>query len=288
VSNLLQRLLLFFIGLPLLIAFVVFLPGLHHAAALSVVLVFGIGASLELAKIFSARGYRVSRVVFAVIGGGFPLIAYFGVLAGDAMGILGGIGLVGMAAGVGTVAALAPFAFAKVNEIVDILSRAGAYALNIVYIGVLTAILALIACEPARATESLLTFLLIVLSNDTLAWLFGNLLGRKRGIVAVSPNKSVAGFFGGMAGSICAAHGAALIFPEAITAGPWGITILGGLVGAAAIVGDLVESALKRSAGVKDSGNLIPGRGGFLDTLDSLLLSAPFFYGLSIAMGLFD
>jgi phosphatidate cytidylyltransferase len=281
VTNLHQRLLLFFVGLPLLIAFFFFLPGWHHAAAASVVTLFGIGCSLELAKILTARGMTVSRLAFALIGGGFPVIAYLGVLTGDALGSFSGIGLVGIAAGIGTAAVLTPFAFAKSSDISDILSRAGAYALDIGYIGVLSAILALVSCEPSHATESLFTFLLIVLSNDTLAWFFGNLLGRKRGIIAVSPNKSVAGFLGGMAGSVCAAHGAALIYPDAIRAGPLETTILG------AIIGDLVESALKRSAGVKDSGNLIPGRGGFLDTLDSLLISAPFFYGLSLAMGLF-
>ncbi len=62
---------------------------------------------------------------------------------------------------------------------------------------------------------------------------------------------------------------------------------MGSAIGAAVIVGDLFESALKRSAGIKDSGSAVPGRGGFLDSFDSLLFAAPVFYGLSLLFGFF-
>ena len=64
-----------------------------------------------------------------------------------------------------------------------------------------------------------------------------------------------------------------------IIPGPRGLHVLfGALVGASAIVGDLVESGFKRSASVKDSGQVIPGRGGLLDSIDSALFAAPFFF----------
>ena len=97
----------------------------------------------------------------------------------------------------------------------------------------------------------------------------------------------MAGFIGGACGSVGLAFGCAALFPYAL-GGPWWTTlILGSVIGAAVIVGDLFESALKRSAGIKDSGSAVPGRGGFLDSFDSLLFAAPVFYGLSLLFGFF-
>jgi phosphatidate cytidylyltransferase len=134
-----------------------------------------------------------------------------------------------------------------------------------------------------KANIFILTFLLIVFANDSLAWTAGMLFGKgNRGIVSVSPNKSIAGFIGGLAASALIGMGAALFFPEVFAprrfpALPSGI-ILGLMSGIAGSLGDLGESAMKRSSGVKDSGFLIPGRGGVLDSIDSLALAAPVFY----------
>ena len=114
---------------------------------------------------------------------------------------------------------------------------------------------------------------------DSFAWLFGMTLGKgNRGFIKVSPNKSIVGFVGGILGSILIALLTQHFFPE-ILPGPFykGI-ILGFVVSVFAITGDLVESLLKRSADCKDSGNVILGRGGILDSIDSLLFVAPVFY----------
>ena len=114
---------------------------------------------------------------------------------------------------------------------------------------------------------------------DSFAWLFGMTLGKgNRGFIKVSPNKSIVGFVGGIFGSILIALLTQHFFPE-ILPGPFykGI-ILGFVVSVFAITGDLVESLLKRSADCKDSGNVIMGRGGILDSIDSLLFVAPVFY----------
>lgn len=114
---------------------------------------------------------------------------------------------------------------------------------------------------------------------DSFAWLFGMTLGKgNRGFIKVSPNKSIVGFVGGIFGSILIALLTQHFFPE-ILPGPFykGI-ILGFVVSVFAITGDLVESLLKRSADCKDSGNVILGRGGILDSIDSLLFVAPVFY----------
>ena len=114
---------------------------------------------------------------------------------------------------------------------------------------------------------------------DSFAWLFGMTLGKgNRGFIKVSPNKSIVGFVGGIFGSILIALLTQHFFPE-ILPGPFykGI-ILGFVVSVFAITGDLVESLLKRSADCKDSGNVVLGRGGILDSIDSLLFVAPVFY----------
>ena len=141
----------------------------------------------------------------------------------------------------------------------------------------------------AAATILLLTFLCSVMVNDAAAWFFGMLFGKKnRGLVAASPNKSAAGFIGGYAAAIGLCVGASSLYPAAFTAARFSAlmsgVILGFATGFAATVGDLAESAIKRSCGVKDSGSLMPGRGGILDSIDSIAFAAPVFYLLYNAL----
>jgi len=132
---------------------------------------------------------------------------------------------------------------------------------------------------------SLLVFLMcVVWAGDIAALYIGRLWGRHKLAPALSPNKTWEGTLGSLAGSLAAAGGllalarwlaqwdsAKLSYPEDL--GYW--LLLAVVVNAAAQVGDLAESALKRSAGVKDSGTLLPGHGGVLDRIDALLLAAP-------------
>lgn len=127
----------------------------------------------------------------------------------------------------------------------------------------------------------IILFLLIVFMCDSLAWFFGILFGKStRGYVPASPNKSLVGFIGGIFGSIISAVLFKFLFPEVLPGSFLKIILLSGICGVAAIIGDLIESIFKRSCNVKDSGTLIPGRGGVLDSIDSLLATAPIFYTL--------
>jgi len=117
--------------------------------------------------------------------------------------------------------------------------------------------------------------------SDMGAYLLGSAIGRHQMIPHISPQKTWEGFFGALALSLCASLALYKLMPGHLSALTWThATVLGLLLGFAAVIGDLAESIVKRSTGVKDSGNLLPGIGGALDLIDSLLFTAPlmFFY----------
>ena len=117
--------------------------------------------------------------------------------------------------------------------------------------------------------------------SDMGAYLTGSLLGRHPLVPHISPKKTWEGFFGALAFSLVASIGLFALMPGHFSVLTWPHAIvLGLLLGFAAVIGDLAESIIKRSTGVKDSGNMLPGIGGALDLIDSLLFTAPllFFY----------
>jgi phosphatidate cytidylyltransferase len=127
----------------------------------------------------------------------------------------------------------------------------------------------------------LLLLVLVVWGYDTGAYLTGRWIGRRRLIDHISPSKTIEGMAGGLVvATIAAGLGAALV-----GLAPWHPLALGPLLGLAAQAGDLAESMLKRAAGRKESGFLIPGHGGILDRVDSFLFAAPVLagYGLFVA-----
>ena len=118
--------------------------------------------------------------------------------------------------------------------------------------------------------------LLVTWAGDTAAYYVGKTWGSRPLAPRLSPNKTIEGFLGGLVVAPLIAWIGHLWFLPAVT--PVDCLILGLLFTVLGLLGDLSESALKRQAGVKDSGSLIPGHGGVLDRVDSLLLNAPLFY----------
>ena len=129
----------------------------------------------------------------------------------------------------------------------------------------------------------LIFFLLAVIwSGDTFAYYTGSLMGRHLLCQRISPKKTVEGMLGGLGGSILAASLAGHFWLPRVS---WFVYPLTGLtLGAIGQLGDLSESILKRWAGAKESGAILPGHGGLLDRIDGLIFSAPVFYFLLLVI----
>jgi phosphatidate cytidylyltransferase len=155
-------------------------------------------------------------------------------------------------------------------------------AFGSVYVGLLGCLVRLgevgpapVASAPAAALGAargwILLLILIVWAYDTGGYLVGIALGKRKFLRHISPSKSYWGLFGGLVGSTAVAVAGLWALGQPAAMG----LVAGPLLGLVAQAGDLAESMLKRAAGAKDSGTLIPGHGGILDRVDSFLFAAP-------------
>jgi phosphatidate cytidylyltransferase len=130
---------------------------------------------------------------------------------------------------------------------------------------------------PGRADgrAAVLLLLAVIVVSDSAQYYTGRAFGRRPLAPSISPKKTVEGAIGGVVfGTAATVFGGHYLFDTPL----WTVVLLGATIALAGIVGDLFESLLKRSAGVKDSSNLIPGHGGVLDRIDSWLFAAPVYY----------
>ena len=137
--------------------------------------------------------------------------------------------------------------------------------------------------EDALGRSWLLFTLLVVFACDTGAYAVGRLLGRHRMAPRVSPNKTWEGAAGGFAASVGVALLAGVVFELGVPV--WQQAVTGAVASVAAQIGDLAESALKRAANAKDSGRIMPGHGGILDRMDSILFALPAVFYMLLALG---
>ncbi len=121
----------------------------------------------------------------------------------------------------------------------------------------------------------IISILIMIWVNDSFAFLVGKNFGKRKLFVSVSPKKTQEGFLGGFIFTLIAAF---ILdkYDTSFTLTNW--LVIGTIVSVIGTIGDLIESKFKRQANIKDSGNIMPGHGGILDRLDSLLFAAPFVY----------
>ncbi|HEX5524096.1 MAG TPA: phosphatidate cytidylyltransferase [Pedococcus sp.] len=136
---------------------------------------------------------------------------------------------------------------------------------------------ALLLAAPDDGAKRVFVFILVTVLSDIGGYLFGVLWGRHPMAPSVSPKKSWEGFTGSV---LACMVGASLAIPLALGGPWWSGLILGALVAVGATVGDLTESTIKRDLGIKDMSTILPGHGGVMDRLDSLLITAPLTWAL--------
>lgn len=186
--------------------------------------------------------------------------------------------LLTLAAFVGTVLISQTFRFQK--DFSKMLAGAGVTILGVLYLaflgGFLISIRVGFESSPGLSTQLLLFFFVVIFGSDSGAYFAGRAFGKHKLAPSISPGKTVEGLIGGL---VAAAGFAALctfmFFPEL----PYKFSIpLAAVMAVVGVLGDLTESAMKRGSKTKDAASILPGHGGLLDRLDSLLFNAPILY----------
>lgn len=160
----------------------------------------------------------------------------------------------------------------------------GSTVLGTAWVGFGLAHLVLLRDVEEHGVLLVFTVLLAVFAADTLAFFVGRLLGRHKLAPVMSPGKTWEGFLAGTLAAVAVAFFALYEERDEFLA-IWEALLLGAAIAAAAVIGDLFESALKRDMKVKDTGRILGGHGGVLDRIDSLLFAAPAAFYLVLGLG---
>ncbi|NIZ39923.1 phosphatidate cytidylyltransferase [Entomospira entomophila] len=252
----------------------------HILGSVTLITLSAIG-TYELGKIFQHKFSHIDTFIYPILGSYFPLMSALELYLPGVEAYTSHFLIV-----------ILTFIFAKQtlaankNQIDFTITRITAMVFALFYPGFFVGYFIKInSFSHASAITAL--YLLLITLNDGMAYYVGRAFGKKtnsQGIFMVSPNKSLVGFIGGLTASMITAlwgffYLAPRFAPQMFAdRGIFYVLLMGLMAGVASIIGDLFESTLKRSADVKDSGTLIPGRGGVLDTIDSLAFAAPVYY----------
>ena len=274
-----KRLITAFVAIPLLIVLVVCLPHANYLAFCIFIMALAVLGSMEMHSLLSKDKEKLLFTSYS--GVLLPLAQYiqFSYFRDVELTFYTLMFLIGLTL------FLEIFTGAKDN-FAGTWERNSKTVLNIIYPGLFASFIIRLAFMQ-HAAWFILFFFLLVFSSDTFAYFFGMALGRNnKGVIKVSPNKSIAGFIGGLLVPAIFGSLSSVLFPEVFAYSIVDGFILGIGTAALGVVGDLIESSFKRSAEVKDSGTLIPGRGGILDSVDSIIMAAPVYVALLMFVGL--
>ena len=274
------RILLVAVAFPVLAVLILVLPHLQHLGFNIVVVLATVMGAMEMAALFKDRGIPTSPILAPLLAAAFPIGAWLEVRGYFPPSWIG----MWMPVAVGTLLVRAVF-FRKGRTLSTVLAFASSSVFTFFYPGFFLSWIVRISALP-EPSLSILFFLCLVFGNDMAAYFAGSLWGASTRLnLEVSPHKSIVGFAAGLAGSLIVV----VLFLACVPGFPrFGIgarVALGLGTGATVILGDLLESGMKRSAGVKDSGGVIPGRGGMLDSVDSMIFTAPLFYYFMLLAG---
>jgi phosphatidate cytidylyltransferase len=272
IGNLASRFLVAVVAAPIL------LLGIYQDNPVFVwLMVFG-GALVAMSEFFAMtiadRTDRLASLAF----GALAAAAFYWSGPNAAVGLTHGGELVAMFVATVPVALYYLFRFGDMQTVG---ARLAASVTGIVYVGILFSFVALLKRDVGGndGGHMILFVLLLAWVGDTGAYFAGRFPGKRKLYEAVSPKKTWAGALGGLAGSVA---GAVFVKAVLLADAPWlsWFDVFALAIPAAALgqMGDLVESMVKRSSGVKDSGSILPGHGGILDRVDAVLFIAPYVY----------
>ena len=266
-----KRLLVFFIGIPIIIG-ITTLDYYNHIA-LNILAIFASAfAAHEFYNMAKLKFKMFPKTIVIILTALLPFLAYNSILIDMDFSNLSWF------------LVLEIFLFMGAESLItkdfeQSVVKIAITVLILFYCGFMITFITRMTAIKENASIFLYLYFILVFMTDSGAWFFGVLFGKStRGFFKASPNKSIVGFFGGIITAIACGIVFKFIFPTVFFGSIWKIVLVSFGTSLAAIIGDLIESVFKRSFGVKDSGTIIPGRGGLLDCLDSLILGAPIFY----------
>ncbi|MBN2444875.1 MAG: phosphatidate cytidylyltransferase [Spirochaetales bacterium] len=270
------RLIIALVILPLLYLVIFVFPHYNHLALNVIILFFTVAGAFEVQNFFVKSEIPVFKYSAPILSASLVIVTYLEITFFKDINSLTYKWLILV------------FAFIAIKSIFTVNKKDFSKVLPIIstssfvilYPGLfMTYIIRILTLSEDKPNIVFLFFLALVFSNEILAYVFGKFLGQGTKLkLAISPNKTLVGFIAGFLGTV----GTAVFFyysiPHFLNTNLFNVIFFGALIALSSIFGDLFESAMKRSAKIKDSGALMMGRGGILDTLDSLLLSAPVFF----------
>ncbi len=230
-------------------------------------------AAAELVLMFERR-VGAGEAFGIAVAGAIPLMAAFGE-SGDLLP-----GWSGLALAAAIVVLLSIFLFRK-GPLEAIPRAVAVVVLSWLYCGLLVA--SLVGLRLRFGVEWVVVAFVATWANDTFAYFAGHAFGRHKLYERISPKKTWEGFAGGAAGSVLGSVAVAWWLLPGVSS--WAFVAAGAGAAVLGPMGDLAESMVKRAAGVKDSGRIIPGHGGLLDRIDALLFVAPWIYVCAAWLG---